>query len=143
MSGRVYHEGTQGTKRCSVVSAVVFMVGFANVSSATDTVVDQARLDAARVRAEQRWRGGQYGQRPCTFDRALVGREVAASSGSIVSFVADALLEANPSREDAVMDYVNGDIVPFVVSHKESYLCLLTEHYYNLPASTAEIKSIR
>jgi hypothetical protein len=140
--GRVQARLT-GAGRCSALLAGVLLVAFANGSSATETVIDQKRLDAARARAEQRWTEAQFDQLPIAFDRARVDREMAAYSGSIVAFVADALLEANPSREDAVMDYVNGDIVPFVVSHKETYLCLLTEHYYNLPASAAEIKSVR
>jgi len=129
--------------RSALLAGVLLLVGFANGSSATETAVDQKRLDAARARAEQRWIEAQFNQLPIAFDQARADREMAAYSGSIVAFVADALLEANPSHEDAVMDYVNGDIVPFVVSHKESYLCLLTEHYYNLRASAAEIKDIQ
>ena len=138
---RAHHEGTKmrGIWGVIAVSAAVF----ANGSSATETVVDQIRLDAARARAEQRWTEAQFNQLPITFDRVRIEREEAAYSGSVVAFVADALLDANPSRERVVIDYVNEAIVPFVVSHRESYLCLLTEHYYNAPAPVDEIKDVR
>jgi hypothetical protein len=138
---RVHHEGTKVFAFGCVIA--VSVVGFANGSSAAETVVDQNRLDAARVRAEQRWTEAQFNQLPIAFDRTRISREVAAYSGSVVAFVADALLAANPSRERAVIDYVNEDIVPFVVSHKESYLCLMTQHYYNFPVPVTEIKNIR
>jgi len=143
MSRRVHHEGTKGTKRCSIVSAALFMVGFVNVSSAKETVVDQARLDAARIRAEQRWTDAQFDQLPITFDRERIALEMANYSNSIIAYVANTLIEANPGRERDVIDYINGGLVPFIVSHKEGYLCLMTQHYYNFDIPAREIANIR
>lgn len=151
MTGRAMRERARSARdvawitawHCNTVLAGILLVGFVNGSSAAETVVDQVRLDAARARAEQRWTEAQFNQLQVTFDRARIGREMAAHSSSVVAFVADALLDANPSRGRAVIDYVNEDIVAFVVSHRESYLCLLTKHYYSFPVPIAEIKNIR
>ena len=141
-AGRRTQVACTGTEGRTVVLAVVVLVGLASGSFAAETI-DQVRLDAARARAEQRWNEAQFNQLPIAFDRTRISREMAAYSGSVVAFVADALLAANPSRVRAVIDYVNEDIVAFVVSHKESYLCLMAQHYYNFPVPVTEIKNFR
>jgi hypothetical protein len=96
---------------------------------ADESGVDQDRLAAAKARAQLHWRSGGYDDLPPAFDEGEVARQ---KETSIVARIADALLQANPAKPDAVLNYINRHVVPFIVAHKAQFECFLSEDYYNM-----------
>jgi hypothetical protein len=140
---RVYHEGTKGTKWRVGLESAGIVLATTTTSIAEETILNPARVEAARARAEQRWHEAQFDQLPINFDRERIAVEMANYSNSIVAYVANTLIEANPGREDDVIEYVNDGLVRFIASHKEAYLCVMTQHYYSFDVPAREIANIR
>jgi hypothetical protein len=56
--------------------------------------------------------------------------------------IAVATLNSNPGRKDAVFKYLNQSLLPFATTHKQQYLCLVAEVFYNSQNTTDELSAM-
>ncbi len=115
----------------------------ASAAIAKTAPVDRDRALASLALASHYW--NQAASISCR--RVTTGRASKRPSGgeddpyNIVGAIAVATLNANPGREDAVFKYLNEALLPFALSHRTQYVCLVAEVFYNSQSSTDELKA--
>ena len=127
------------TSRAIVSAAIVVIecfVGFWIPGRAEADPIDQTRYQAARSRAEQRWENAGYDKAPSSLDATNIA---ATRDQSLPAHLMDVLLRANSSNVQGTLAYGNDVLLPFIRTHKDHFLCLLTEDYYNSRIPTAEM----
>jgi len=112
------------------------------MSAASADSVDASRLEAARLRVEQKWTIAGY-DRLALYDRAKLDQlRQEGRSENVINEIARILDTNNPGKTEAVLAYLNETLLPFVASFKAQYLCFETENYYNFNLSTEEITRV-
>jgi hypothetical protein len=107
---------------------VVLVVLASATAHADDAGLDPARYNAATARAAQHWKTGGYDVLPPTFTAGIIERD---KESSVIAHLADELMQRNPGKASAVLDYINSTVVPFVAAHRAQLECYLAEDYYN------------
>lgn len=105
--------------------------------------IDNARVATARALAGRYWRDSGLEKLPGSyaadrFEKAVNGED---DPYNIVAAIAVATLRANPDRKDSVLKYLNDALLPYAISHKAQYLCLISEALYNATMSTDEMRA--
>jgi hypothetical protein len=117
--------------------AAGFYLFVAAIHCASGEEIDTARLAAAKAHANARWEGAGYDAAAPFLDVAAINDN---ADRTILAHLAKILLVANPGNAAGVLNYANNGLVPFIKAHRGEYLCLLTQHYYNMTAiPTAEL----
>jgi hypothetical protein len=120
--------------------AIFFDAGAATAKTAP---VDRERAQASLALASHYWIQAGLDKLPPHYDRARFEKAVGGEDDpyNIVAAIAVATLNANPGREDAVFKYLNEALLPFALSHRTQYVCLVAEVFYNSQSSTDELKA--
>lgn len=125
----------------TAISFSCFPVQADNVS------VDPERLAAATERAAARW-NELYAGTPKHFTvdmlTTLTSAEWEQTSRSArrrsyIEFIAYELSAFN--SDEVIVAYLNTSLVPFLASHHDQYVCLLTEAYYHLSLTPEQIRT--
>jgi len=105
--------------------------------------IDRARAQAARALAAHYWTRAGLDQLPPRYEHARFEKAVGGEDDpyNIVAAIAVATLNANPGRKDAVFKYLNEALLPYALTHKSQYLCLVAEVFYNSQSSTDELRA--
>ncbi len=105
--------------------------------------VDRDRALASLSLASHYWNQAGLDKLPPRYDRARFEKAVGGEDDpyNIVGAIAVATLNANPGREDAVFKYLNEALLPFALSHRTQYVCLVAEVFYNSQSTTDELKA--
>jgi hypothetical protein len=113
-------------------------------SSTAWAKIDRERAAAALALATHYWIQGGLDKLPTAYERdrfekALQGED---DPYNIVAVIAVATLNSNPGRKDAVFKYLNEALLPFATTHKQQYLCLVAEVFYNGQDSTEALRAM-
>jgi hypothetical protein len=122
------------------LAALVTAIG----ANAADPPIDRDRAAAARALAQRYWREAGLEKLPERYDAARFEKALGGEDDpyNIVAAIAVATLTSNPERKDGVLRYLNEALLPFARSHKEQYLCLVSEVFYNSKSTTDEIRGL-
>jgi hypothetical protein len=106
--------------------------------------IDRERAAASRALAQRYWREAGLEALPERYDRARFEKAVGGEDDpyNIVAAIAVATLTSNPERKESVLRYLNEALLPFARAHKEQYLCLVSEVFYNSSTDTDEIQGL-
>ncbi|WP_395021481.1 hypothetical protein [Dongia sp.] len=106
--------------------------------------IDRERANAARVLAQRYWREAGLDKLPVSYDRARFEKAVGGEDDpyNIVGAIAVATLTSNPERKESVLRYLNEALLPYARTHKEQYLCLVSEVFYNSSTDTDELQGL-
>jgi len=132
--------GSVGRRGIAVATALAVSLG-AGVAWAK---LDRERAAAALALAQHYWVQGGLHKLPTAyektrFEKALQGED---DPYNIVAVIAVATLNSNPGRKDAVFKYLNESLLPFANAHKQQYLCLVAEVFYNGQDSTEALRAM-
>jgi hypothetical protein len=113
-------------------------------SSGAWAKIDRERAAASLALAAHYWVQGGLDKLPTAYDtsrfeKALQGED---DPYNIVAGIAVATLNSNPGRKDAVFKYLNESLLPFATTHKQQYLCLVAEVFYNSQNTTDELSAM-
>jgi hypothetical protein len=113
-------------------------------AAATAADIDRDRAAAARSLAQRYWREAGLEALPQRYDNARFEKAVGGEDDpyNIVAAIAVATLTSNPERKESVLRYLNEALLPFARSHKEQYLCLVSEVFYNSKSTNDEIRGL-
>jgi hypothetical protein len=105
--------------------------------------IDRERANAARALAQRYWREAGLDKLPEAYDRGRFEKAVGGEDDpyNIVAAIAVATLTSNPERKESVLRYLNEALLPYARAHKEQYLCLVSEVFYNSSTDTDEIQA--
>ena len=131
--------GSNGSRGIAVALAVAILG-----SSTAWAKIDRERATASLALAAHYWVQGGLDKLPNAyekgrFEKALQGED---DPYNIVAVIAVATLNANPGRKDAVFKYLNESLLPFATTHKQQYLCLVAEVFYNSQNATDELRAM-
>jgi hypothetical protein len=123
-----------------VCGASLFAAGAATAKTAP---IDRERAQASLALAAHYWTQAGLDKLPPRYDRTRFDKAVGGEDDpyNIVAAIAVATLNANPGREDAVFKYLNEALLPFALSHRTQYVCLVAEVFYNSQSSIDELKA--
>jgi hypothetical protein len=123
-------------------SLTLMMAVYAASAAAAD--IDRDRAAAARLLALRYWREAGLDALPQRYERARFEKAVGGEDDpyNIVAAIAVATLTSNPERKESVLRYLNEALLPFARSHKEQYLCLVAEVFYNSKSTNEEIRGL-
>ena len=123
-----------------VCGAIVIDVGAAIAKTAP---IDRDRAQASLALASHYWIQAGLDKLPQRYERARFEKAVGGEDDpyNIVGAIAVATLNANPGREDAVFKYLNDALLPFALTHRKQYVCLVAEVFYNSQSSTDELRA--
>jgi hypothetical protein len=126
---------------CGAATAAFFFT--AGAADAKTVPIDRERSQASLALAAHYWTQAGLDKLPPRYDRARFEKAVGGEDDpyNIVAAIAVATLNANPGRKDAVFKYLNEALLPFALSHKAQYLCLVSEVFYNSQSSTDELRA--
>src|SRR5690242_17347032 len=129
--------------RCAIAAAMALTAMILGSSTAW-AKVDRERATASLALAQHYWIQGGLHKLPTAYDtsrfeKALQGED---DPYNIVAVIAVATLNSNPGRKDAVFKYLNESLLPFAISHKQQYLCLVAEVFYNSQDSTDTLSAM-
>jgi hypothetical protein len=115
----------------------------AHAADAKTVPIDRGRAQAALALAAHYWTQAGLDTLPPLYDRARFAKAIGGEDDpyNIVAAIAVATLNANPGREDGVFKYLNQSLLPYALSHKPQYLCLVAEVFYNSQSTTEELKA--
>ena len=124
-------------------TAVGAIFGAASAATAKTAPIDRDRAQASQALAAHSWTQAGLDKLPVRYDRARFNKAIGGEDDpyNIVAAIAVATLNANPGREDAVFNYLNEALLPFALSHKRQYLCLVAEVFYNSQSTTDELRA--
>ena len=125
---------------CGFACAVIV----AAIHSARAADIDRERVNAARALAQRYWREAGLDALPQRYDRGRFEKALGGEDDpyNIVAAIAVATLTSNPERKESVLRYLNESLLPFARSHKEQYVCLVSEVFYNASSTTEEIQGL-
>jgi hypothetical protein len=111
-------------------------------ASAAD--IDRDRAAASRALAQRYWREAGLDALPQRYDRTRFEKALGGEDDpyNIVAAIAVATLTSNPERKDGVLRYLNEALLPYARSHKDQYVCLVSEVFYNGKTSTSELQGL-
>ena len=120
---------------------LVLVVDAVAVSAAD---IDRDRAAASRALAQRYWREAGLDALPQRYDRTRFEKALGGEDDpyNIVAAIAVATLTSNPERKESVLRYLNEALLPYARSHKDQYLCLVSEVFYNGKTSTDEIRGL-
>jgi hypothetical protein len=106
--------------------------------------IDRERANAARALAQRYWREAGLDKLPASYDRGRFEKAVGGEDDpyNIVGAIAVATLTSNPERKESVLRYLNEALLPYARAHKEQYLCLVSEVFYNSSTDTDELQGL-
>jgi len=112
-------------------------------ASAKNAPIDPERARTSLDLAQHYWTAAGLDALPPRYDHARFKKAVGGEDDpyNVVAAIAVATLNANPGREDAVFKYLNDALLPFALTHKTQYLCLVSEVFYNSQSTTDELKA--
>ena len=124
---------------CGLAIAVIV---FACKADAAD--IDQERANASRALAQRYWREAGLDKLPESYDHGRFEKAIGGEDDpyNIVGAIAVATLTSNPERKESVLRYLNETLLPYARAHKEQYLCLVSEVFYNASSSTEELQGL-
>jgi hypothetical protein len=124
---------------CGLALAVVVLAFKADAAD-----IDRERAAASRALAQRYWREAGLDKLPESYDHGRFEKAVGGEDDpyNIVAAIAIATLTSNPERKESVLRYLNESLLPFARTHKEQYLCLVSEVFYNSSSSTDEIQGL-
>ncbi|GAB2177370.1 hypothetical protein [Dongia sp. agr-C8] len=124
---------------CGLAVAVVLLACRAEAAD-----IDRERANAARALAQRYWREAGLDKLPASYDRARFEKAVGGEDDpyNIVAAIAVATLTSNPERKESVLRYLNEALLPYARAHKEQYLCLVSEIFYNSSSSNSELQGL-
>jgi hypothetical protein len=127
-----------------VLAYGLMLVVAGNAVSAAAADIDRDRANAARSLAQRYWREAGLDALPQRYDRSRFEKAVGGEDEpyNIVAAIAVATLTSNPERKEGVLRYLNESLLPFARSHKEQYVCLVSEVFYNSKTSTSELQGL-
>jgi hypothetical protein len=132
-------------RQCLLALVLVCGAAFSDVSAANakSAPIDRERAQASQALASHYWIQAGLDKLPPRYDRARFEKAVGGEDDpyNIVGAIAVATLNANPGREDAVFKYLNEALLPFALTHRTQYVCLVAEVFYNSQSSTDELKA--
>jgi hypothetical protein len=113
-------------------------------SGAAWAKIDRERAAASLALAEHYWNQGGLAKLPAAYDKARFEKALQGEDEpyNIVAVIAVATLNSNPGRKDAVFKYLNEALLPFATTHKQQYLCLVAEVFYNGQDSTEALRAM-
>jgi hypothetical protein len=116
----------------------------AAAAQAANPPIDRERAALARAVAARYWVESGLDKLPASYDHARFERAVRGEDDpyNIVAGIAVATLSANPGREDAALKYLNEALLPYALSHKAQYLCLVSEVFYNSQSTPNELRGL-
>ena len=125
---------------CGLACAVILIA----IDTAHAADIERDRVNAARALAQRYWREAGLDKLPEKYDRARFEKAVGGEDDpyNIVAAIAIATLTSNPERKESVLRYLNETLLPFARSHKEQYVCLVSEVFYNSSSSTSELQGL-
>jgi len=106
--------------------------------------IDRDRANASRALAQRYWREAGLDALPQRYDRTRFEKAVGGEDDpyNIIAAIAVATLTSNPERKEGVLRYLNETLLPFARSHKQQYVCLVSEVFYNSNTSTKELQGL-
>jgi len=106
--------------------------------------IDRERASASRALAQRYWREAGLDALPQRYDPTRFEKAVGGEDDpyNIIAAIAVATLTSNPERKEGVLRYLNEALLPFARSHKDQYLCLVSEVFYNSSTDTDEIQGL-
>jgi hypothetical protein len=115
----------------------------ARAATAKTAAIDRERAQASMALASHYWIQAGLDKLPPRYDRPRFEKAVGGEDDpyNIVAAIAVATLNANPGREDAVFKYLNDALLPFALTHRTQYVCLVAEVFYNSQSTTDELKA--
>ena len=115
----------------------------AGAAIAKTAPVDRERAQASMALASHYWIQAGLDKLPTRYDQARFKKALGGEDDpyNIVGAIAVATLNANPGREDSVFKYLNEALLPFALSHRTQYVCLVAEVFYNSQSSTDELRA--
>jgi hypothetical protein len=124
---------------CGLAFAVVVLAFHADAAD-----IDRDRATAARSLAQRYWREAGLDALPQRYDRTRFEKALGGEDDpyNIVAAIAVATLTSNPERKESVLRYLNEALLPFARSHKDQYVCLVSEVFYNSSSSTSELQGL-
>jgi hypothetical protein len=124
---------------CGLAFAIVVLAFRADAAD-----VDRERANASRALAQRYWREAGLDKLPVSYDRGRFEKAVGGEDDpyNIVGAIAIATLTSNPERKESVLRYLNEALLPYARVHKEQYLCLVSEIFYNSSSTTDEIQGL-
>ena len=133
--------GASGRRSIALAMAMTVMI---LGSSGAWAKIDRERAVASLALAAHYWVQGGLDKLPSAYDtgrfeKALQGED---DPYNIVAVIAVATLNSNPGRKDAVFKYLNESLLPFATTHKQQYLCLVAEVFYNSQNATDELRAM-
>jgi hypothetical protein len=133
--------GSGGRRGIAVAMALTAMI---LGSSTAWAKVDRERATASLALAQHYWIQGGLDKLPTAYDRSRFEKALQGEDDpyNIVAVIAVATLNSNPGRKDAVFKYLNESLLPFATTHKQQYLCLVAEVFYNGQDSTEALRAM-
>ena len=127
-----------------VIACGLTLVVGVTVATAFAADIDRDRAAASRALAQRYWSEAGLNKLPERYDRARFEKALGGEDDpyNIVAAIAVATLTSNPERKESVLRYLNETLLPFARSHKEQYLCLVSEVFYNSKTTTDEIRGL-
>jgi hypothetical protein len=136
--GLLGSNGRRGIAAAMAMAAVILGSGPAWAK------IDRERATASLALAAHYWVQGGLHTLPTAYDRARFEKALRGEDDpyNIVAVIAVATLNSNPGRKDAVFKYLNESLLPFATTHKQQYLCLVAEVFYNGQDSTEALRAM-
>jgi hypothetical protein len=133
-----------GSRGRSAITVAAMLAAVVLGSSGAWAKIDRERAAAALALAQHYWNQGGLEKLPASYDNGRFEKAIQGEDDpyNIVAVIAVATLNSNPGRKDAVFKYLNESLLPFATAHKQQYLCLVAEVFYNGQDSTEALRAM-